>query len=76
MLSALFEALSIIVTVLGYGIKAIFNIVIDNIPLILDLFKIKGYFTPASIIGLWIGVPTIVVSIAIWLIRKAIQSKQ
>ena len=40
----------------GIG-KAVF----DNLPALLELKKIMGYFTPLGMIALYIGVPTIVV---------------
>jgi len=45
------------------------------IPTILDLLKIRGYFTPAGIIALQIGIPTFLVSAAIFLVKKAAFSR-
>jgi len=37
--------------------------------------KIKSYFTPAGIIALQIGVPTIVISAIIFLVKKTVFNK-
>ena len=44
----------------------------ELIPAILDLLKIKSYFTPAGIIALQIGVPTFVITASIFLLKKAV----
>ena len=52
----------------GIG-KAVF----DNLPALLELKKIMGYFTPLGMIALY--VPTIVVSIAYKLVKKFLRSR-
>lgn len=42
----------------------------NNLPELLQLKQIMGYFTPAGAIALYLGVPTIVVTITIALIKK------
>ena len=54
----------------GIG-KAVF----DNLPALLELKKIMGYFTPLGMIALYIGVPTMVVSIAYKLVKKFLRSR-
>lgn len=54
----------------GIG-KAVF----DNLPALLELKKIMGYFTPLGMIALYIGVPTFIVSIAYKLIKKFLRSR-
>lgn len=49
--------------------------VLDNLPALLELKKIMGYFTPLGMIAFYIGVPTIVVSIAYKLIKKFLRSR-
>ena len=44
----------------------------ELIPAILELLKIKSYFTPAGIIALQIGVPTFVITASIFLLKKAV----
>lgn len=54
----------------GIG-KAVF----DNLPALLELKKIMGYFTPLGMIALYIGVPTFIVCIAYKLIKKFLRSR-
>ena len=54
----------------GIG-KAVF----DNLPALIELKKIMGYFTPLGMIALYTGVPTFVVSIAYKLIKKFLRSR-
>ena len=54
----------------GIG-KAVF----DNLPALIELKKIMGYFTPLGMIALYIGVPTFVVSVAYKLIKKFLRSR-
>lgn len=54
----------------GIG-KAVF----DNLPALIELKKIMGYFTPLGMIALYIGVPTFVVSISYKLIKKFLRSR-
>ena len=35
----------------------------DNLPAILEIKKVMGYFTPAGMIALYLGIPTIVITI-------------
>lgn len=56
--------------ILGAFATAIWN----NLPEILQLKQIVGCFTPAGVIGLYLGVPTIVVTVAIALIKMAVKN--
>lgn len=56
----------VITGILGGIATAIWN----NLPEIMQLKQIAGYFTPAGVIGLYLGVPTIVITIAITLMKK------
>ena len=47
----------------------------DNLPAILEIKKVIGYFTPAGMIALYLGVPTIVISILFLAVRKIIKAK-
>ena len=49
------------------------SIMWDNLPQLLELKKIMGYFTPVGMIALYIGVPTFIVSMVIKLIKNAIK---
>ena len=74
-MSILIEVISVlcqtITGVLGAFATAIWN----NLPEIMQLKQIAGYFTPAGVIGLYLGVPTIIVTIVISIIRRAINNK-
>ena len=66
-----------IVTVLCqafWGILKAFGTAIwDNLPAILEIKKVMGYFTPAGMVALYLGVPTIVVSLIIFVCKKVIK---
>lgn len=68
-----------IITVLWqafWGILKAFGTAIwDNLPAILEIKKVMGYFTPAGMIALYLGVPTIVISILFLAVRKIIKAK-
>lgn len=68
-----------IITVLWqtfWGILKAFGTAIwDNLPAILEIKKVMGYFTPAGMIALYLGVPTIVISILFLVVRKIIKAK-
>ncbi len=54
----------------GMG-KAVF----ENLPALLELKKVMDYFTPAGLIALSIGVPTIMITIVIKVIKKFLRSR-
>ena len=60
-----------IITVLWqafWGILKAFGTTIwDNLPAILEIKKVMGYFTPAGMIALYLGVPLFVVSLALFM---------
>ena len=68
-----------IITVLWqafWGILKAFGTAIwDNLPAILEIKKVMGYFTPAGMIALYLGVPTIVIGILFLVVRKIIEDK-
>ena len=68
-----------IITVLWqafWGILKAFGTALwDNLPAILEIKKVMGYFTPAGMIALYLGVPTIVISILVLAVRKIIKAK-
>lgn len=58
------------------GLMSVFVTVIwNNLSTILEIKKIMGYFTPVGMIALYLGVPTIVVTVAIKLIKKFVAGK-
>lgn len=56
-------------------LKAFGTVIWDNLPAILEIKKVMGYFTPAGMIALYLGVPTIVISILFLAVRKIIKAK-
>lgn len=50
---------------------AIGDMIIALMPAVLELNKIRNYCTPVGFVAVYIGVPTVVVTIAIALIKKA-----
>lgn len=45
----------------------------NMLPNLLEIKKVLGYFTPTGIIALALGVPTIVVTIAVFAIKTALK---
>ena len=68
------EIISVLWQTITGLLGAIATAIWNNLPEILQLKQIVGYFTPAGIIGLYLGVPTIVVTIAIALIKRAVKN--
>ena len=67
-ISALWQ---VVTGILGAIATAIWN----NLPEIMKLKQIMGYFTPTGIIALSLGVPTLVISILIHLIKQGIKTR-
>ena len=67
-----------IVTVLWqafWGILKAFGTAIwDNLPAILEFKKVMGYFTPAGMIALYLGVPTTLIILVCFIIKKVRKS--
>lgn len=67
-----------IVTVLWQAfwgmLSAIGTAVWQNLPAILELKKIMGYFNPVGVVALYLGVPTIVITTLLWIIKRATRS--
>ena len=58
-----------------WGFLNVIGIVIwQNLPELLELKKIMGYFTPTGMIALYLGVPTIVITALVWILKKAVRS--
>ena len=55
--------------------KAFGTAIWDNLPAILEFKKVMGYFTPAGMIALYLGVPTIVISVLFLVVRKIVKAK-
>lgn len=64
------EIITIIWQTVWGMLNGIATVVWDNLPIILEIKKMMGYFTPAGIIALWLGVPTFVVTLIIILFKR------
>lgn len=71
----LFEVLSVIWITISSLFEGIFVMIIENLPLFMEMKQVLGMFTPAGMIALYLGVPTIVVSVGIALIKRAIRER-
>lgn len=71
----LFEVLSGIWVTISTFFEGMFTMIIENLPLFMEMKQVLGMFTPAGMISLYLGVPTIVVSAGIALIRRAIRAR-
>ena len=71
----LFEVLSVIWITISSLFEGVFAIIIENLPLFMEMKQVLGMFTPAGMIALYLGVPTIVVSVGIALIKKFVHRR-
>lgn len=71
----LFEVLSVIWITISSLFEGMFTMIIENLPLFMEMKQVLGMFTPAGMIALYLGVPTIVVSVGIALIKKLVHSR-
>ena len=55
-------------------LNVIGTVIWQNLPELLELKKIMGYFTPTGMIALYLGVPTIVITALVWILKKAVRS--
>lgn len=69
------EIVSVLWQTISGLISAFVTVIWDNLSTILEIKKIMGYFTPVGMVALYLGVPTIVVTIAIKLIKKLVAEK-
>ena len=67
------EILSILGQTIWGLLSALFSAICNILPEILEIKKVLGYFTPAGAVAIYLGVPTIVVTIAVKLIRKLVR---
>ena len=68
------EIISVIWQTITGLVGAFATAIWNNLPEILQLKQIVGYFIPAGVIGLYLGVPTVVVTVAIALIKRAVKN--
>lgn len=55
-------------------LKAFSTVIWDNLPAILEIKKVMGYFTPAGMIALYLGVPTTLIILVCFIIKKVRKS--
>lgn len=67
------EIITVLWQAFGEMLKAFGMALWDNLPAILEIKKVMGYFTPAGMIALYLGVPTVVVSLVIFVCKKVIK---
>ena len=67
------EILTILEQTIWGLLSALFSGIWNILPEILEIKKVLGYFTPAGAVAIYLGVPTIVVTIAVKLIRKLVR---
>ena len=67
------EILSILGQTIWGLLSALFSVICNILPEILEIKKVLGYITPAGAVAIYLGVPTIVVTIAVKLIRKLVR---
>ena len=51
-------------------LNVIGTVIWQNLPELLELKKIMGYFTPTGMIALYLGVPAIVITALVWVLKK------
>lgn len=71
----LFEIITVLWQAFWGMLKAFGTAIWDNLPAILEIKKVMGYFTPAGMIALYLGVPTIVISVLFLVVRKIVKAK-
>ena len=71
----LFEIITVLWQAFWGTMKAFGTAIWDNLPAILEIKKVMGYFTPAGMIALYLGVPTIVISVLFLVVRKIVKAK-
>lgn len=69
------EIITVLLQAFWGTLKAFGTAIWDNLPAILEIKKVMGYFTPAGMIALYLDVPTIVISIMVLAVRKIIKAK-
>lgn len=69
------EIISVLWQTISGLISAFATAIWNNLPAILEIKKIMGYFTPVGMVALYLGVSTIVVTVAVKLIKKLITGK-
>lgn len=74
-MNILFEVVGTLFQVIWAMLKSFLMIVWENLPELLQLRKIVGYFTPQGVVALWLGVPPIIITVTIFMIRQIGKAK-
>lgn len=74
-MSIFIEVITILWETIWGMFTAIGTVIWENLPAILEIKKIAGYFTPAGMFALYLGVSTFVVSVLSFLIKIARKNK-
>lgn len=54
-------------------LKAFGTAIWDNLPAILEIKKVMGYFTPVGMVALYLGVPSICISLSLFLCKRIVK---
>lgn len=65
-----FEILSILWQTVSGLVSGFATAIWNNLPAILEIKKIMGYFTPVGMVALYLGVPTALISLLYALLKK------
>lgn len=69
-MSIFIEVITIIWKTIWGMFTAIGTAIWENLPAILEIKKIAGYFTPAGMIALCLGVPTVVITLLLSIAKR------
>lgn len=70
-MSIFIEAIKILWETIWGMFTAVGTAIWENWPAILEIKKIVGYFTPAGVIALCLGVPTVVITLILSIAKRA-----
>ena len=73
-MNILFEVVVTLFQVIWAMLKSFLMIVWENLPELLQLRKIVGYFTPQGVVALWLGVPSIIITVIVFMIKRLVKS--
>ena len=68
------EVISVFLQAFWGFLNVIGTVIWQNLPELLELKKVMGYFTPTGMIALYLGVPTIVITALVLILKKAVRS--
>lgn len=71
-MSIFIEVITILWKTIWGMFTAIGTAIWKNLPAILEIKKIAGYFTPAGMIALYLGVPTVVITVILSIAKRMI----